>query len=203
MNVHPSASILLYLCSALVLPGLNAFGLTVLAAVALLFAWPRRFRCIGLLWRARWLFLLLGIGYAYSLPGPAVLALPWDLSPSMPGVRAGLSQMGRLALLLVLLDVLLVSRGNEALMSGLYGLFRLLAHFGFPAQLATVRIGLTLRAIEEEVDQRIGLADLLAKQPSRGADMETTFVLPITTWRYQDAVLVIVGLLASAAVWLV
>lgn len=200
--LHPGARILLYLVSALALPGLNAFGLIGVAVLAALFATARWPFALRLLWRARWLFLLLGLGYAYSLPGPAALPMAGDLSPSWPGVEMGLLQTARLALLLLLLDVLVVSQGRERMMSGLYGLLRWLEPLGFPAGQATVRVGLTLQAMEERLAHRVRLASIPLAFDLEDLAEEGVFVLAHPAWRKRDAAVLSAALLGLAWTWL-
>lgn len=198
--MHPSLRILLYLISALALPGLSFFALAA-AAVAL----PLLFRdrvngMLRLVRRARWLFLLLGLGYAYGLPGPAALPALGDLSPSLPGLEVGGLQMARLLLLLCLLDALVVGMGTQRMMAGLHGLFGGLGWLGFPAERTTVRLGLTLQAMETNSLKLKDLADMLRGDNTNMPDT-AEFVLHHPPWRGRDNLILAAAAAALAGIW--
>lgn len=198
--MHPTLRIVLYVLAALALPGLSffqllAFGALVLAAFHNHLVGARR-----LLWRARWLFLLLGIGYAYSLPGPVGIDVLGVYSPSRPGLWLGATQMLRLFLLLWLLDGLVVSMGEGKLMSGLYGLFSLFKRFGFPVEQSTVRLGLTLQAMEGNLGRRRSLREAMADL-SASSDAATHFALHLQPWRTLDSLLLFGAVALLVVVW--
>jgi len=192
---------LCYLLSALALPGLNVFTLAVAAAILAL-AFKTRLRAmLRLTWRARWLFLLLGLGYAYGLPGPAALPEWRDLSPSITGLRSAGFQMLRLLLLLWLLDTLVIGMGTQRMMAGLHGLFGGLRWFGFPAERGTVRLGLTLQAMEQNSMKLRDLTDMLSRPDTRLPET-TSFTIRHETWRPRDTLVLLAALVASVALWL-
>ncbi len=182
------------------MPGLSFLGLAILAALTLLVFHRHLAGARRLVWRARWLFLLLGIGYAYSLPGPVGIPLLAEYSPSLPGIRLGAIQMLRLLLLLWLLDGLVISMGEERLMGGLHGLFSLARGLGFPVERTTVRLGLTLQAMEGNLGRRRGLREALASlhEPVSG---HTHFEIRPAVWRISDTALLIVSLLLLVGAW--
>jgi hypothetical protein len=186
--------------AALALPGLSFLGLVLAAVLALLLFHRHLTGARRLLWRARWLFLLLGVGYAYSLPGPA--GIPWlaEYAPSLPGLWLGGTQMLRLFLLLWLLDGLVISMGENNLMAGLYGLFSLIGKLGFPVERSTVRLGLTLQAMEGNLGQRRGLREALTSlnEPVSGC---THFEITPRPWRTMDSMLLLASLMALVGVW--
>ncbi|MDD3528481.1 MAG: hypothetical protein PHS77_01265 [Gallionellaceae bacterium] len=200
--MHPALRIHLYLVSALALPGLSLFALVVAAAtLALVFA-GRLGAMLRLTWRARWLFILLGVGHAYGLPGPAAWPAWGDWSPSLAGLHAGGLQMLRLLLLLWALDALVVAMGSRRMLAGLHGLFAGFGHLGFPAERLTVRLGLTLQAMERNSMKLRNLAALLA---SAGADLAGTthYTLHHEAWRRRDSLLLAAALVGLLALWLV
>lgn len=200
--MHPSVRILLYLISALALPGLSFFPLAA-AVAALALARPGRLAAmLRLAWRARWLFLLLGLGYAWGLPGPAAWPALGDWSPSLPGSIAGGQQMLRLLLLLWLLDALVVGMGPQRLMAGLYGLFGGLAWLGFPAERSIVRLGLTLQAMETNSFRLRDLSELLAAEAASAAPAGH-YSLTAEPWRARDGLAVLAATAALVALWLV
>jgi energy-coupling factor transporter transmembrane protein EcfT len=101
-----------------------------------------------LIWRTRWLLLVLLFGYAYSLPGAPVLTLLAEFSPSWEGLLHGMEQAARLTVLLLWLDILVLRLSSEALLAGLLQLIRPFSIIGLDPRRAALRLGLTLRAIE-------------------------------------------------------
>ena len=146
--LHPASRILIYLVVALAIPGLPFLlpVILLLAAIPLLLAWHRR--AWALIWRTRWLFLVLFLGYAYSLPGAPLLPLLGDWSPSVEGARFGGLQALRLLTLLLWLDILVLRMPPAELLAGLYTLFKPLDRLGLDGARLALRLGLTLRAIE-------------------------------------------------------
>jgi hypothetical protein len=198
--LHPSLRIALYVFAALALPGLSFLGLVISAGLSLLLFHKHLAGARRLIWRARWLFLLLGVGYAYSLPGPAGIPVLAEYSPSLPGLWLGAKQMLRLFLLLWLLDGLVISMGENRLMAGLYGVFSVGRMVGFPVERTTVRLGLTLEVMEGNIGKRHGLREALANlnAPVSGS---THFTIQSSPWRAMDSVILIVSLAALVMVW--
>jgi energy-coupling factor transporter transmembrane protein EcfT len=120
-------------------------ALLLLALSMLIMARRMPFR---LIWRTRWLLLVLLFGYAYSLPGAPVLTLLAEFSPSWEGLRHGMEQAARLTVLLLWLDILVLRLSSEALLAGLLQLIRPFSIIGLDPRRAALRLGLTLRAIE-------------------------------------------------------
>lgn len=150
--MHPTARLLLYVISALALPGLNLFGLGALGVLILLVQaihfWRGLRAGLRLLWRTKWLFAVMFVAYAYALPGaPAIPALG-GYTPSQEGMAAAAVQIVRLAVLLLLLEWMVLRMGIAEIVSGLYPILARFAPLGVPAERATVRLALTLSAIE-------------------------------------------------------
>ena len=163
--MHPASRIVTYLMAALVIPGLPFFMLPILLLFpVLVFAW-RRQHPVRLVWRTRWLILILLLGYAYSLPGAPAIEAVGDWSPSLTGLARGGQQVLRLVILLMWLDLLVLSMPGGRLMAGLHTLLRPLAWLGVDSERITLRLGLTLRAIETIERGRGNLARLLDEPP--------------------------------------
>lgn len=199
--MHPALRIQLYLLSALALPGLNFFALAATAVCLPLGFSARLGTMLRLSWRARWLFLLLGLGYAYGLPGPAAWPVLRDYSPSLSGLQAGGFQMLRLLLLLWLLDVLVVGMGIQRMMAGLHSLFNGLGWLGFPAERTTVRLGLTLQAMETNSMRFKDLTEMLTSLPHHDLG-PVYFTLKHEPWRARDTLILLMALAASIGIWL-
>lgn len=188
----------MYLLSALALPGLSFFGLLAFAITALALFHGHLSGARRLVWRARWLFLLLGIGYAYSLPGPAAIQAIGHLSPSVPGLWLGATQMLRLLLLLWLLDGLVIAMPEKDLMAGLYGVFSIFRGFGFPVERSTVRLGLTLQAMEGNIGRRRSLREACAiPEATEGGRFE----LEPRPWRLADSLILLAASVALVIAW--
>jgi len=160
-SMHPASRILIYLLAALAIPGLPFFMLPALLLLALAVLIMARRMPFRLIWRTRWLLLVLLFGYAYSLPGAPVSPLLAEFSPSWEGVWHGLEQAARLAVLLLWLDILVLRLSSEALLAGLFQLIRPFSIIGLDPRRAALRLGLTLRAIEGMERGRGNLRSLL------------------------------------------
>ena len=195
-QVHPASRILVYLLAALAIPGLPFFTLPPLLLLALL-ADVRR-QPWRLVWRTRWLLLVLFLGYAYSLPGEPALAWLGDYSPTREGLLHGGGQAFRLLILLLWLDVLVLRLSTEPLMAGLHTLARPFARLGLASDRAALRLGLTLRAIEGLERGRGNLRRLFGEDI--GADLTDRLQLDVQPMRAHD--LLLPGLVAAALLWL-
>lgn len=146
--MHPGSRILSYILAALVIPGLSFFALALALLGALLgVVWLGR-KPLRLIWRTRWLLLILALGYGFNVPGDALWSALGEWSPSRQGLLVGLERALHLAVLLLWLDVLVLSLSSQQMMSGLYALMSPLAHLGMDVRRPALRLALTLKAIE-------------------------------------------------------
>lgn len=205
--MHPTARIVLYLFSALAVPGLSFFGLGMVLAGALIGVARRLKHVASLLWRTRWLFLLLFLGNAWGHPGEPVLLDAGRLSPTWEGVTLGASHVLRLLTILLLLDLLVLAMPREPQLSGIHGLLRPLACLGLDAGRATVRLGLTLQALELPAAERRRLRDLFSdagrtpEQPEQPEQPEH-FELEVLPWGRADVVSLLSGITLLGLLWL-
>ncbi len=154
---------LLYVLSALAVPGLSLFQLGVLGTTLAPFV-LRRLAALSVLFRrTRLLFLLLILVSAFTLPGEAFLPILGNLSPSREGLLQGLGQAGRLAVLLLLLDVLVLRLPVADLLTGVHGVLRPFAPSGSGPERVALRLALTLQAMERPRGLA-GFRELLAGQ---------------------------------------
>ncbi len=196
--MHPASRVLIYILAALVIPGLPFFMLSILFLLAVLVFLYRRRHPFRLVWRTRWLLLVLALGYGYSLPGAPVLGFLQDWSPSDEGLLRGLEQVLRLLTLLFWLDLLVLRMPSARLLAGLHSILRPFTVLGVDAERAAVRLGLTLRAIE---DMERGIGNL--KRLLRGdeePDLPARIHIEVRTLRYWD-VLVPGAMLMGALGW--
>jgi energy-coupling factor transporter transmembrane protein EcfT len=168
--VHPASRILIYLLAALAIPGLPFFLLSILFLLAIGALIVQRRAPLGLIYRTRWLLLILLFGYAYSFPGESIWPALGNFGPSWEGAQQGGEQAARLIVVLLWLDVLVLRLPADELLSGLYQLIRPFARLGIDPSRVALRLGLTLRAIEGLERGRGNLKRLL--------DFDTPVVLP-------------------------
>ncbi len=164
--LHPTSLILIYLLAALAIPGLPFFILLILLLLAVALLIVQRRAPLRLLWRTRWLLLILLLGYAYSMPGDSVWQALGGFAPTWQGLQHGAGQAVRLIVLLLWLDALVLRLPADELLSGLYQLLQPLllpplSWLGFKPSRIALRLGLTLRAIEEVERGRGNLKRLL------------------------------------------
>jgi energy-coupling factor transporter transmembrane protein EcfT len=198
--LHPASRILIYLVAALVIPGLSFLMLSLLLLVALLRFLQLRQHPFKLVWRTRWLMLVLVLGYGYSLPGIAAISFLGDWSPSHAGLLRGSAQALRLLALLLWLDLLVLRMSASSLLCGLHLLMRPFSLLGVDSQRAALRLGLTLRAIDRLERGRGNLKRLL-----RGDDdMNLPERIHLDVWpvRFLDVLIPALLTAALAGLWL-
>ncbi|MDP2832587.1 MAG: CbiQ family ECF transporter T component [Pseudomonadota bacterium] len=149
---------------------------------------------VQLLWRTRWLLLVLFLGYAYSLPGEPAWSWLGAFSPTQEGLARGGQQALRLLVLLLWLDLLVLRLPTASLMAGVYTLLRPFTRLGLNVERAALRLGLTLRAIEGLERGRGNLRRLFGEE--LGADLPTTIHLEIQAMQLRDMALpALIGIL--------
>lgn len=190
--MHPASRILIYLLAALAIPGLPFFWLPLLLIIAL--AADSLHQPWHLVWRTRWLLLVLFLGYAYSLPGEPALSWLGVASPTHEGLTRGAQQALRLLVLLLWLDLLVLRLPTASLMAGVYTLLRPFTRLGLDVERAALRLGLTLRTIEGLERGRGNLRRLFGED--LGADLPTTVYLEIHAMQLRDMALpALIGIL--------
>ncbi|MHB1215076.1 MAG: hypothetical protein ACYCY9_08835 [Thiobacillus sp.] len=161
-------------------------------ATAFLFA-PVRHESWRLLRRTRWLMAVLLLTYAYTLPGtPLWPALGWA-SPGIAGLQQGALRVGRLALLLAGLALLLAYTARPRLIYGLYVLARPLTWLGFDRRAFAVRLGLTLDYVEH-ASKPVRWMDAL-RVPLSDEATPVTYTLETERWQSRDSAVILAGLL--------
>ena len=143
-RLHPAALITLWAAYAAGLEFLSWLGLGAAAILAtpVFFHVPIRASFLQLLRRSRWLFLLLPLVYAFSIPGqpiwPGFSAISW------PGVEDGGMRTVRLLLMLAALAAMLTVLGPARLVFGIYAIARPWDRLGLDARALAVRLSLVL-----------------------------------------------------------
>lgn len=198
--MHPTARLVLYLFSALAVPGLSFFELASVSCVAFLLSWTRYRAIRRLIWRTRWLFLLVFLGDAFTYPGSAVVEGMGMYAPTWEGIAIGTDHALRLLTILLLLDILVLSMTKELLLAGLHGLMRPLAPLGLSPDVAAVRLGLTLEIMEQPTRKKIRLHELLSNLES-DCHSQGAYVLAEPVWRGRDVGILILAALALVMLW--
>jgi hypothetical protein len=194
-SFHPVARILLWCGWAVAAERVVPPALILLAvatATAFLFL-PVRIQLLRLLRRTRWLMVVLLLTYAYALPGDVLWpALGWA-SPGIEGLQQGALRVGRLALMLAGLAVLLAYTLRPRLIYGLYVLAWPLTWLGFDRRAFAVRLGLTLEYVEHTPKPARWLDALRAPLPDDATP--ATYILHAERWQGCDSAVILVGLL--------
>jgi hypothetical protein len=160
-ELHPASRVLIYLLAALAFPGLPFFMLLLTLFPALWILSRQHRSPLKLVYRTRWLLLILLFGYAYSLPGEPLWPALGDASPSWEGLFRGASSAAHLMVLLLWLDVLVLSMSVNDLLSGLFQLLKPIAKMGLDPRTPALRLGLTVCAIKDIERGSRNLAGLL------------------------------------------
>lgn len=194
--LHPGTRILIYALVALALPALSQWQLALLASIAALTSLGRHPEVWRLLRRTRWLLLLMALTYAYTLPGEAVWPQVGAFSPTQEGLAHGLLQAGRLAVLLLLLDALVLRMPTAALLSGIYLVLAPFALFGLDRARATVRLALTLEVMTRPPVWS-GVHEIIAGRLPEGPllDRYTLTRRPFGRWDWVVLTLMLLGML--------
>ncbi len=205
--MHPGSRILNYVLAALVIPGLSFFllGLLLLTALTGIVSMGRH--PLRLLWRTRWLLLVLILGYGYSVPGPALWGVLGEWSPTWSGLVQGLAYAGRLLVLLLWLDILVLALSPEQLLSGLYALLQPLRLLAVDPGRIALRLALTLKAIEGLEQKRKAAGPRRANlrnlfDPAIDPSMPARVVLQRYPLRVWDVLIPLLLLLAALGTWL-
>ena len=196
---HPAARILVWGGWAVAVELTDPSTLPMLAvasATAFLFRSTRQ-TAWRLLFRTRWLMLVLFASYAYTLPGNALWDVAGWMSPTREGLVEGGWRVARLALMLVGLAVLLASTARPRLVFGLYVLAAPLVLIGLDRRAFAVRLGLTLDYVDRAPRAARGLAALRSALDDTGEP--TRYVLAGQGWQPRDTLVILAAL---AGVWL-
>jgi energy-coupling factor transporter transmembrane protein EcfT len=168
---------------------------------------PRRRQVMRLLWRSRWLLLIMFAGYGWTLPGQPLGATLAFWMPSREGLILGATQSLRLAGMLAALDLLLLSLPANLLLDGLQVWLRALARI-LPSSLRpdperiALRLWLTLQQIEKGLPPLRGGGFVAAiEQAERSSATATTVTLTCTPLRWLDGV-VMLGLFSGGMAWM-
>lgn len=197
--MHPASRILIYVLAALVIPGLSFFLVAILMVAALFAIAGMGRHPLLLIWRTRWLLLVLALGYGFSVPGDPVVGFLGEWAPTWPGLALGAARALHLMVLLLWLDVLVLSLSGEQLLSGLHAMMKPLKRLGMDTGRVALRMALTLKAIErlEQGDGRKSGKDL-----KRGQDNLRSLFDPVPMEQVPEHVVLVHYPIRNRDVWI-
>lgn len=149
---HPLTLILLWLSAAITLQAVQGWSLAILSGSVILLLLPLTAgkRWLRMLWRLRWLWLSLGVVFAWATPGEVLWEASW--APTREGmVEAGLHFV-RLWSLLATVTLIAAAMPVPRLLCGLFLLLQPLRRIGLPPERAVARLLLTLTMVENLPD---------------------------------------------------
>jgi len=196
--VHPSALLLAWLITVLLVQCVGYSGLTILAIALLLqptlwAAWWAYVR------RSRWLLFSLWLILAYNTPGEAWLDWPW--APTLEGMAQAHLHGLRLLLMLGCLAWLFARLGSQGLLGGLWGLLRGWRRLGIDTERLVVRVALVLGHLATSTVDRGNWRQMLARMPDAHLGTSTVQIEQVA-WRTRDAIVVITAFAGLIGVWL-
>lgn len=151
-QLHPAHRLGCWLLVVATIQCLQGAPLFLVLAAPPLFGRASIVRWLRLLRRARWLLLTLLLVVAWGVPGEPL----WDLgslqAPTYEGLYEASTQLGRLAMVLAAVAVLLETTTIDCLMSGLHVLLRPFRILGLEVDRAVVRLSLALYYAEQMPD---------------------------------------------------
>lgn len=186
-TVHPSLRIIALVTLAIALQFIHGwilFAAGVLVSVVALAMYPT----LGwrMLYRSRWLLLMLLLIFSFTTPGEYARGWPIAIAPSYEGIIMGLLQAGRLVIMLSSLALLLGTTDREALMSGIYMLMQPLKYLGLAPERFTARLWLTLHYVEQTPEKRHrskwSLLDELALNDHAEEPRRLVLTMPELNW---------------------
>jgi len=204
--MHPLVRILGLISFAIVLQLVKWQILLIMGAgLAVLLIWRGAAIYVSMLRRSRWLMLSILLIYAFATPGEYVAALPDWVAPTHEGLTAGVTQMGRLAVMLAALSLLLATSRREEIMAGIYLLLQPLRLIGFEPARFSARLWLTLHYVEtmpkgifqrlrkqgwrlasileDEIERSDTPVNVVMNFPDfRATDYAVLLILPIVLW---------------------
>ncbi len=143
---------------------------------------------LRLLSRSRWLFLTMGLLFLWLSPGVRLPA-PWgDWGMTEEGLAFALEHMGRLAVMLALLALLLTKLNHRGIVSGFYLLLSPFKNVADARRVIAVRLMLTLEAVAGKTGGE--WKSLLATQAVASQEAEARSLhLEMPLWSWRDNVL--------------
>lgn len=146
LRLHPTIRLVLWLLLLVAVQSMN--GAALVAALLLLPILGCRILQHGgrLVRRARWLLISMLVIFFWNVPGDPLWNGP--LAPTHQGIGEGLTQLGRLLLVLMSVAAFLETMPIPDLLSATHTLFKPLRRFGLDSDRGVVRLMLALQYFE-------------------------------------------------------
>jgi energy-coupling factor transport system permease protein len=126
---------------------LNVLLFLMLALLALL-VYLNNSHFLRLMRRLKWFYLVMLLIFIFNTPGEHVAHWPFSVKPTYEGLRMGVEQVLRIAVMLAALSIVLTQNTKQQLISGIYFLMRPLSYLGLDVKRFAARLWLTLHYLE-------------------------------------------------------
>ncbi|MEO1957649.1 MAG: CbiQ family ECF transporter T component [Methylophilaceae bacterium] len=126
---------------------LNVLLFWMLALLALL-VYLNNSHFLRLMRRLKWFYLVMLLIFIFNTPGEHVAHWPFSVKPTYEGLRMGVEQVLRIAVILAALSIVLTQNTKQQLISGLYFSMRPLSYLGLDVKRFAARLWLTLHYVE-------------------------------------------------------
>jgi energy-coupling factor transport system permease protein len=103
---------------------------------------------LRLMRRLKWFYLVMLLIFIFNTPGEHVAHWPFSVKPTYEGLRMGVEQVLRIAVILAALSIVLAQNTKQQLISGLYFSMRPLSYLGLDVKRFAARLWLTLHYVE-------------------------------------------------------
>ena len=147
-SLHPASRLVCWVMLVIAAQCLSGPALALVLLAMTAFGGATRRRWLQLLRRTRWLLLSLLVILGWSVAGEPLWNVPGLPSPSIEGLADGVTQFGRLSLVLALVAALMAAMPANQLMAGGLALLAPLRRFGLDVDRAVVRLALVLHYVE-------------------------------------------------------
>lgn len=149
MQISTSTQLILLFMFALALNlwSLNTLLILMLVLVTLL-RYQHNSHYYRLMKRLKWFYLVMFIIFVFNTPGEHIINWRLNVNPTYEGLKMGLTQLLRIALVLGIVSIILTRNTKQQLISGLYLLLKPLSYIGLDIERFSARLWLTLHYVE-------------------------------------------------------
>lgn len=149
MIINPTTQLLLLLMFAFTLNLWSLNTLLLLFSILLsLHIYLKNKHYFLLMKRLKWFYIVMFVIFVFNTPGQHIPNWPTWIQPTYEGLVSGLKQFVRIATILAVLSLVLISNNKQQLISGLYFLIKPFAYFGLDVKRFSARLWLTLHYVE-------------------------------------------------------
>lgn len=157
----------------------------------ILFTYQKNLHFFRLIKRLKWFFLVMFLIFLFNTPGEHMTSWVYSLNPTYEGLREGMKQMLRIALMLAALSLMLLHNTMQQLIAGFYYLLKPLNALGIDIERFAARLCLTMDYVEQQQLGSKHAASLAQSLPARLNDafahddtklIDVTLEKPILNW---------------------